>query len=264
MLSTEAPNGARNGVEIATDERLVQKRDRTCHSGSTENDITSFKPSRQSTRHFRPSSARSRVKPTIRSPRRGGRRRGRRGCRGRTGNGARAFIVQNSTFVRRSLVADLGRLGSGQLSVGIAGWDGRRRYRSGLHGARVRFVARAAGQGKRTRKNQSHQDRVCRQMHPFRSRTPRENGSRKAAPIPGVYARTLTGLDTMESDMGEPNPHFSHPFVARRRRAAGMRGALRISRRSMVDTLLRSENAAKRSGRAAMRLRSRNGVRNAG
>ncbi len=61
-----------------------------------------------------------------------------------------------------------------------------------------------------------------------------------------------------------PSPHFSHRLVARRRRVAWMQGAPRFGEEGIVVTMSRSRRGAQRSRQAALRLRSRDGVKNAG
>ena len=65
----------------------------------------------------------------------------------------------------------------------------------------------------------------------------------------------MTGGDygILERDAGPASPHFSQPFIERRRRVAWMRGARWFRDESIVDTMSRSETIVQRSRQAAIR-----------
>ncbi len=78
-----------------------------------------------------------------------------------------------------------------------------------------------------------------------------------------VQVLRITGLRQPEG-RHLVNPHFSHRLVARRRRVAWMQGAPGFGNEGIVVTMSRSRSRAQRCRQAAIRLRSRDGVRNAG
>ncbi len=84
------------------------------------------------------------------------------------------------------------------------------------------------------------------------------------AVLPHQARLTLTRAASSAVGTIDNSPYFSHRLVARRRRVAWMQGARSFGDEGIVATMLRSRSCAQRSRRAAIRLRSRDDVRNAG